>query len=122
VAQTPSKKRWKLLAGAAGALVAAYLLFALTAHVFLIATNWDDYRAYRSIKRGMTEAQVVERLGKPNAAFDKATAPENYYAEGYSFKRREITNRVLIYRNQEPIAYVYLDRDNRVEEVFIGWS
>lgn len=120
---TPVKsKRWKLLVAAAFVVVAAFVLLAFSAHVVEIALNWDDYKAFKSLRHGMTEAEVVAKLGKPHKVFEKATAPANYYVDGYTFKKREISNRVLIYYSHEPIAYVYLDGDNRVEEVFIGWS
>src|SRR5687768_6199998 len=79
-----------------------------------------EYAAYRSIKPGMTEADVLAVLGHPDHQYTKATAPDDYYVKGYSHKRREITGKVFIYIGPEPIAYVYLDDNNIVEHVFVG--
>ena len=70
----------------------------------------------------MTEDEVVSRLGKPFRVYERATAPENYYVEGYSFEKRAIKNKLLIYVEAEPILYVYLDEGRRVEHVYIGGS
>ena|SRR5687767_7395559 len=113
---------WKRIAVAAAALAVAYVGLSLLAGVTTRALYREEYSSFKSIKRGMTEEQVVARLGKPQRVYERATAPREYYVEGYTFKRRNITSRVLIYIGSKPIAYVYLDRKNQVEEVFIGWS
>jgi hypothetical protein len=41
---------------------------------------------------------------------------------GYSFKRRQITRKVLVYLDVEHIAYIYLSKEGLAEEVFIGGS
>lgn len=82
----------------------------------------EDYEIFRAVKQGMSEAQVVSLLGAPYKVYHRATAPKNYYVEGYSFKVRPITNKVFIYIGNEPIAYVYFDDKNRVEELFVGGS
>jgi len=82
----------------------------------------EDYEGLRSIKVGMTEQGVIEKLGTPLHVYDKASAPKDYYVEGWSRRERAITHKVLIYIASEPIAYVYLDDQNKVEEVFVGGS
>jgi outer membrane protein assembly factor BamE (lipoprotein component of BamABCDE complex) len=81
-----------------------------------------EYERFRSIKVGMTEQEVRDRLGSPTHVYERRSAPQNYYVKGYSFKDRLITNKVLIYIGSEPIAYVYIDDQNKVEEVFVGGS
>ncbi len=81
-----------------------------------------EYERFQAIKAGMTEQEVREKLGTPAHVYDKASAPEDYYVKGYSRKERPITNKVLIYIASEPIAYVYLDDQGKVEEVFVGGS
>jgi outer membrane protein assembly factor BamE (lipoprotein component of BamABCDE complex) len=82
----------------------------------------EEYRLFRQVKNGMTEAQVTELLGQPYRSYEKSNAPEDYYVKGYSFKKRAITNKVLIYIKVEPICYVYLDQNGIVEDVFVGGS
>lgn len=82
----------------------------------------DEYRRFELVKVGMSEKDVIATLGKPLHVYTKADAPESYYVDGYSYKKREIANRVLIFRATEAIAYVYIDDKDKVEEVFVGGS
>ena len=82
----------------------------------------NEYERFESVKVGMPEEEVTATLGKPRHVYSQADAPESYYVDGYSFKERKITNKVLIFVATEAIAYVYLDNNNEVEEVFIGGS
>jgi outer membrane protein assembly factor BamE (lipoprotein component of BamABCDE complex) len=82
----------------------------------------EEYKKFQSIKPGMTESQVLGLLGKPERMYEKGTAPKDYYIEGYAFKERPITNKVYIYVGKEPIAYIYFDNRNKVEEAFVGGS
>jgi hypothetical protein len=91
-------------------------------NVMLDEVFGDQYRLFQSEQRGMSEQEVVQLLGKPYKVYEASTAPSDYYIEGYSYKRREITNKVYIYIATEPIAYIYLDKENRVEAVFVGGS
>lgn len=81
-----------------------------------------DYAKFRAVKTGWTEEEVRRRLGPPYRAYDRATAPKDYYVRGWARKERAITHRVLIYIGDEPIAYIYIDRENRVEETYIVGS
>lgn len=82
----------------------------------------EEYERFNSIAVGMTEQEVLERLGSPTLSYLSDDAPEDYYVEGYSFKKRPITHKVLIYVGSEPIAYIYLDKQEKVEDVFVGGS
>jgi hypothetical protein len=82
----------------------------------------EDYKKLQVIQVGMTEQEVVNKLGPPYRVYFRETAPKHYYVPGYSFKERDITNKVLIYTFTEPIAYYYIDGNSRVEAVFIGGS
>lgn len=101
----------------AAAAAAALLLVVLSDPVFQ-----EEYERLYAIKVGMTEAEVVERLGTPYEVHNAATAPENYYVGGYSYEERPIENKVFIYIEAEPIAYVYFDKENIVEYVYVGGS
>ena len=81
-----------------------------------------DYARYRSVRLGWTETQVRDRLGPPYGAYDRDTAPADWRVKGWGQPRRAITHRVLVYIGSEPIAYVFLDKDGRVEEVFVTGS
>ena len=112
------KRTYRILTG----LVAATILLGLLANVVYRKAFEEEYERFRQVQIGMTETEVVALLGDPQRVFIKDTAPENYYVDGYSFKKRLITGKVLIYVGAEPIAYVYLDNKSVVEYVFIGGS
>jgi hypothetical protein len=82
----------------------------------------EEYKRFEAIKIGMTAEDVLATLGEPDYRYAAATAPDSYYVPGYSYRKREITSRVLIYVATEAIAYVYIDPDGRVEETFVGGS
>lgn len=81
-----------------------------------------DYEELRKVKIGMSEQEVRSILGAPQHEYTRANAPTPYYVKGWAYKERPITNRVLIYIRSEPIAYVWIDHNGRVEDVFIGGS
>lgn len=103
-------------------IIAALVGFVLVAKVAVQNTFGEEYERFRQVEEGMTEEQVRSLLGEPYRQYSRDSAPADYYVDGYSFKRRPITQKVLIYVGTEPIAYIYLDREGRVEEVFIGGS
>ena len=74
------------------------------------------------LRVGLTEREVVLLLGKEPLAYDRETAPANYYVDGWAFKQRPITHRVLIFFFGELICYVWLDAQGRVEDFFVGGS
>lgn len=73
--------------------------------------------------RGQTEAEVRSLLGSPHRVVEKTEAQTDYYEKGYTFERRRVSNRVLIYLEQpDLVVYVYIDEDQQVEHVFVGVS
>lgn len=81
--------------------------------------NDPDYKILQKIEIGMSEDQVYDILGKPAMKYEKDTAPEDYYVKGYYYRKRKITNKVLIYyKSLDRIVYVYIDKDKKVE--FVG--
>jgi hypothetical protein len=110
---------WLVSAGTAVLLLALAIVVAQWAVMEMFG---DEYRRFESIQVGMAESEVVKALGPPLRAYLRDTAPANYYEPGYSYKRRDISNKVFIYIGTEPIAYVYFDHSDRVDYVFVGGS
>lgn len=81
-----------------------------------------EYRKFEAVAVGWTEEQVVAHLGEPARVYTRETAPKDYFVKGYGYKSRPITNKVWIYIGSEPIAYVYFDLRERVEEVVVRGS
>ena len=106
---------------AAGLLV-LFLGLVYAAHIIVRDSFKEEYALFRSVKEGMTEEEVVKLLGEPHWAYSASDAPADYYVEGYARKKRPITNKVFIYIGSEPIAYIWFDHQNRVEDVFVGGS
>ena len=82
----------------------------------------DDYKKFNSISKGMEEHSVIELLGNPQKSYHAPNYPSDYYIPGYSFKRRDISNKVFIYIGTEAIAYIYINDQNKVEDIFVGGS
>jgi hypothetical protein len=82
----------------------------------------EDYAKLRAIKVGMTEKEVRDRLGAPLETHQKGTPPEKFCVSGRWCDKTPIGNRLLIYILSEPIAYVYIGADDRVEHVSVGGS
>ena len=82
----------------------------------------DEYDLFRSVQIGMSEQDVIDLLGKPHRVYRAPDAPADYYVNGYARKQRPIKNKVFIYIGSEPIAYIYFDQQNEVEDVFVGGS
>lgn len=89
---------------------------------FIDETFQPQYERFREIKPGMDEPKVRSLLGEPQMIFYRETAPDGYYVDGYAYKQRPITNKVYIYVAGEPIAYIWFDAGDEVEEVFVGGS
>lgn len=109
----------------------AILVFSISLLSVLIIMHIWAQRPYKEIvevvKSLQTEKQVVEAFGKPYKTVHRGS--KDYYIKGYSFKHREIGNRVLIYFPDNPtdmvadiIMYVYIDNEGRVEDYFVGGS
>lgn len=112
-------KKWSLLVII---LIACLSISLYVGQSIIEETFQEQYGLFRSIKVGMTELEVVHTLGQPYKTYDAMSAPKDYYVQGYSYRRRQITNKVYIYIGTEPIAYIYIDKQGRVEEVFVGGS
>jgi hypothetical protein len=82
----------------------------------------EDYKRFRAIQKGFTEAEVKERLGLPQQVHERGVPPSAYCPEGYSCEKRRITGKLFIYFGAEPVAYIYFDQHNRVEHLYVGGS
>jgi hypothetical protein len=82
----------------------------------------EEYPLYKAISLGMSDREVITRLGQPKRIVTSPNYPSNYYIDGYSCKKRAITNKVFIYVGGEVIAYYYFNSENKVEDVFVGGS
>jgi len=103
---------------------AAVLVVFMVAPV-LYEVNYErqDRAPFERIKIGMPEEQVRELLADHLSPVVAVPGMEDYYIDGYSYREREITGKCLIYFGEyDAICYVYLDKDNRVEDVYIGGS
>ncbi len=103
------------------------LIVAFGALVFAGCGRLDSFKADRdhysdNAKVGMTEEEVRSRLGNPQYEYTKESAPADYYVSGWSHKKRDISHKVLIYQEGEPICYVWIDAAGKVEDVFVGGS
>ncbi len=116
------KRRIVSLVSFAAFMVILFSTLGYIAKVTFDEVYGGEYELLRSVKIGLTEEDVVELLGQPYKVYQATDAPDDYYVEGYSRKERRITGKVFIYIASEPIAYIYFDHDNKVEEVFVGGS
>jgi hypothetical protein len=83
----------------------------------------DDYRYFEdAVDIGVSEAEVRRVLGSPYLEYTKEAAPNPYYVEGWHFKKREISNKVLIYMRGEPICYIWINAAGAVEDFYLGGS
>jgi hypothetical protein len=82
----------------------------------------EEYERFRAIKPGMTEKEVRDRLGTPVSEHQKGTPSERFCVPGRWCEKRAISNRLLVFIAGEPIAYVFIGPDNRVEYVSVGGS
>lgn len=80
----------------------------------------NEYSRLKSVRVGMSVAEVVTALGEPSRRYTAVTAPANYYVKGYGYSPRSISDSVLIYIYGEQVLYVYIDRSQRVEDVREG--
>jgi hypothetical protein len=78
--------------------------------------------ACEQIHEGMTVEEVGKLLGSPDYVFSAETVPADYTVLGYSCKRREISSTLHVYLFGEPIACIWVDAHNRVEDIYVGGS
>jgi len=112
----------KTLVAVLAVLLGFSALLVYSAHVLVRDAFREEYELFRSVKVGMTEEEVVKRLGPPHWVYTAPDAPADYYVQGYNHKKRPISNKVFIYVAIEPIAYIYFDHQNTVEDVYVGGS
>lgn len=113
------RKIWLLVVASATIIGALAVVFGTRV---INETFRKDYDLFGAVKVGMADEEVTNLLGNPYKIYYKGTAPTNYYVEGYTYKKRDIPNKVFIYIGAEPIAYIYFDSQNKVEDVFVGGS
>jgi outer membrane protein assembly factor BamE (lipoprotein component of BamABCDE complex) len=103
---------------AAGFGIMLAIALALSIYAYRWKNASPEYIKAKQIKIGMDEKEVYKLLGQPFKIYEKETAPENYYLEGYAIRKRRITNRVLLYGvGPDEVWYIYIDRQNRVEYI-----
>jgi hypothetical protein len=95
---------------------------AVGARLIYTSTYSKDYERFDSIHIGMSEEEVLQRLGQPDKIYQKGTTPKDYCVKGWACKARDITSKMFVYYGGEPVAYIYLDDQNRIEEIFVGGS
>jgi hypothetical protein len=111
-----------------GALLAVLATLATVSLAMLcVKRHMEQWRArvralWDQVAIGDSEAHVRQILGAPGRAYDKATAPPDYYVDGWQRPEREITNKVLIYFGADMVFYVWIDEEGKVEETFRGGS
>lgn len=102
--------------------VAFIVLASVASRMIVVRLFSEDYVPFLSVKGGMSEQEVVARLGPPDKVYDRETAPEDYYVPGHAYKKRRIGHKVYIYRGTEAVLYVYFNRQMIVEDVYVGGS
>jgi hypothetical protein len=112
-----------------------YLVLTTSIGIILIVSlilirEWaqEPYETIENVIRtAKTEQDVIEAFGEPYKIFYKGE--EGYYIKGYSFKKRQINNKVMIYFPDnrtdmvaDIILYVYIGNNGEVEAYFVGGS
>lgn len=87
---------------------------------------WDIQarETFKVVWKGMREEEMIKRMEKLGisceAVYTKENAPKHYYLEDFSYKERPITNKVYIYTYGNFVAYYWIDKEGKVEDVYIG--
>ena len=103
------------------------VLAVISSLVFVVRSS-DPFAEERNalssnLRPGMTEQDVIRDFGKPFEVQSPRTGQQGCRVEGYSHAQRPISNRCLVYfGSREAIAYVYIDGNGRVEDIFVGGS
>lgn len=115
---------WLPIAGG----IAGFALLAVVGSGVLMRTSFSGFETERSalgkkIKPGMSESDLKRSLGPPRDVQSPATGQRTCSLPGYSHTQKPISHRCLIYLGgRDAIAYVYVDHEGRVEDVFVGGS
>lgn len=104
----------------AGVLLLSLPLMSVAVALYIFRS--DSRALWEQVRIGDTDASVREKLGKPYREYRRETAPHRYYVPGYRFREREITEAVLIYMGADLVLYVWINKEGRVEDKFIGVS
>jgi hypothetical protein len=99
--------------------IAAFALVSAACQIFEFPFR-EQYAKLEAIKVGMSEAEVKQKLGEPDFVHKMGVTPEQYCRPGWTCDKHLIVGHLFIYLAGKPIAYVYFDRANQVEHVFIG--
>lgn len=106
-----------------GAAVIALLVAAVIGLNAVYESAFGPDRDYfRRATTGMDESEIVAMFGEPREVVWGQDGGTDYYLPGYSYERRDVSKKVLIYVRGEAIAYIYIGDDDRVEHVFVGGS
>jgi hypothetical protein len=85
--------------------------------------NVQAMEQFSSIEVGMSEAQVLAKLGSPGSVYGPGTRPEEYHVSGYPYEKRRVTGKLLIFSGgADVLAYVYIDTAGKVEHVYVCQS
>lgn len=104
------------------AAVGCFAVWLILVYVALEGWRGPTRRLWAQVAVGDTAESVIQRLGEPYRTVCCSEGNEDYYITGYGYKRRPISNRVLIYLKSDLVLYVWLDADDRVEETFVANS
>lgn len=102
------------------------------AALFVVGTAFVGYTMYRwrkpaiqewrQVTVGMEEVDVTRLLGPALFAYTQPDVPDDYYIDGYGYRERAVSHRVLIYMGRDMVFYVWLSPENRVEDTFRAGS
>jgi outer membrane protein assembly factor BamE (lipoprotein component of BamABCDE complex) len=105
-------------------IIALFLLqcFGMLVHYFSDYPWKEEEAQLKRIKIGMSEKQVLIILGEPPTWTFTAKDNKDYYIPGHSFKKRNITNKVLLFVEGDMILYVWFNKEGFVEDTFLARS
>jgi len=113
------KKKWM-----SALTVGVLCLAAATAIVGGILDDWrkPTRELWNKVSIGDSEESVRAALGAPYCEYEAESALSDYYIGGYGRGQRAVTGKVLIYQGEYMIFYVWIAREGKVEDRFVGTS
>lgn len=102
-----------------------FLLFAILMAIVGFALHEfrrDSHALWDQVAIGESEESARSKLGPPFREYTRESAPADYYVSGYRKRERSISSRVLIYMGADLVLYIWIDENDRVEEMFRGVS
>ena len=120
-------RTWCIVAAVGAPILACGTFYLLDLWLDPLGVNalYKGARDKFSVGVGLDKADFIRKFGQPDQEFQRSPGrrrPPGYPVEGYSYPTRPITNEVLVYILDEPIVYVFIGSDDRVEEVWVGGS